>query len=174
MTSRTPAPNPSRKAHDRAKTRGGRRPGPASSGEATGSDAFSVLLVEDDDTDAELISDVLTRSKAVIGHVRAIDGREALDIVGAGSFRPDLVLLDLNMPGMDGFAFLAAARESPVLRGVPVVVLTTSGRYADVREALKGSASCYIVKPGSIDELVEKVERVVAAIKRGDYLERRL
>jgi CheY-like chemotaxis protein len=133
-----------------------------------------VLLVEDDDSDAELISEVLSRIASVGRLVRAMDGRLALDLVADMPFRPQLILLDLNMPRMGGFEFLAAARESPALRGVPVVVLTTSARYADVREALKGTASSYIVKPESIAELAEKIEKVLTTIMSCDYLERRI
>jgi CheY-like chemotaxis protein len=137
-------------------------------------DELSVLVVEDDDSDAELISEILTRMNAIGRLVRAIDGRQALDVVTENAFRPNLILLDLNMPRMDGFEFLAAAREMPLLRGVPVVVLTTSARYADVREALKGTASSYIVKPESVAELAEKIEKVLGTITRGDYLDRRI
>jgi CheY-like chemotaxis protein len=137
-------------------------------------DDVSILVIEDDDSDAELISEILRRMSPVGSLVRAVDGRQALDIVSESAFRPHLILLDLNMPRMNGFEFLAAAREIPLLRGVPVVVLTTSARYADVREALKGTASSYIVKPESLAELSEKIEKVLLSITRGDYLDRRI
>jgi CheY-like chemotaxis protein len=137
-------------------------------------DELSVLVIEDDDSDAELISEILKRMNCIGRLVRAVDGRQALDVVADMAFRPNLILLDLNMPRMNGFEFLAEAREVSLLRGVPVVVLTTSARYADVREALKGTASSYIVKPESMAELAEKIEKVLTSITRGDYLERRI
>jgi CheY-like chemotaxis protein len=134
----------------------------------------AILVVEDDDSDAELISEILGKLSSVGELVRAVDGQQALDLVETEVFRPNLILLDLNMPRMDGFEFLANARGVSLLRGVPVVVLTTSARYADVREALRGTASSYIVKPESVAELREKIEKVIESITRGDYLDRRI
>lgn len=148
---------------------------PARAGvQAVSLDQVAVLVVEDDDSDAELIGEILGRVPAVHRLARAVDGRQALDLVSDSTFQPNLILLDLNMPRMDGFEFLARAREKALLRGVPVVVLTTSARYADVREALRGTASSYIVKPESVAELEDKVRKVITSVTRGDYLDRRM
>ena len=119
-----------------------------------------VLLVEDNDLDAEKV----TRAFRTLGVRRALtrarDGLEALDTLhaelGAAPRSPrPFVLLDLNMPRMNGFEFLAALRSDGRLADTSVFVLTTSGREADVAEAYRHDVTGYFVKPQSMTDMIE-------------------
>jgi len=95
----------------------------------------------------------------------ARDGVEALEFlrgegVHADSPRPDLILLDLNMPRKDGRQVLAELKEDPQLRLVPVVVLTSSAAEEDIRRAYELHGNCYITKPGDLDEFFAIVRAV--------------
>ena len=86
-----------------------------------------ILLVDDSEADVRLTVTALERARAHVTLDRARDGIEALELLrAAGSRRPDLVLLDLNMPRMDGREALREIKQDPDLRSIPVVVLTTS------------------------------------------------
>ncbi|GAA3620621.1 response regulator [Kineosporia mesophila] len=124
-----------------------------------------VLLVEDDPGDVLMITEALERSgRPPVLHV-AGNGHEAPDYlrrVGthAGAVRPDLILLDLNMPRMDGREFLRRIKADPQFRAVPVVVLTTSNAEADVRGSYQGHASAFVTKPLNLDALEDVVEQI--------------
>src|SRR5262245_34275611 len=117
---------------------------------------FHILLVEDDPADARLTTEVFkeTRSGARLSHVA--DGTEAMNFLRrAGSFataeRPDLILLDLNLPQKDGREVLAEIKADSALRRIPVVVLTTSQAEADVDRVYDLKANCYVQKPIQLD-----------------------
>lgn len=111
-----------------------------------------VLLVEDDDADADLAREALAGSPlATELHVVA-DGASALAFLRrtgahAAAPVPDLVLLDLNMPGMDGRSVLTEVKRDPALRDIPVVVLSSSASPRDVACAYALSANSYVTKP---------------------------
>jgi CheY-like chemotaxis protein len=117
-----------------------------------------VLVVEDNDDDVVLLREAFDEVDAVeVLHV-ARDGDEALAFLRRegdhhAAVRPELVLLDINMPRRNGFEVLAALKSDPVLRAIPVVMLTTSRREDDVREAYGQGASSYIPKPVDYDHL---------------------
>jgi CheY-like chemotaxis protein len=112
---------------------------------------LSVLLVEDDDVDAEAVLRSLRRSQVPVDVVWVEDGQEALDVLhGEHSYqtvaRPLIVLLDLNMPRMDGFEFLRALRTDPALRDLVVFVLSTSEAETDRTRAYHENIAGYLVK----------------------------
>ena len=124
------------------------------------------IVVADDDPDDQLLIQEAFRKTALSGTVTvANDGVELLDYLndhrGLGDARrPDLVLLDLNMPRMDGREALAAIKGDPDLRAIPIVVLTTSGDEDDILKTYTLGASSYIRKPVTFTELVESVEHI--------------
>lgn len=124
-----------------------------------------ILLVEDSPTDALLAREALEYSK-VNNHLHHVtDGVEAMAFLRKegkyqGTPRPDLILLDLNMPRKDGREVLAEIKADEALKLIPVVVLTTSEDQADVLEAYEHYANCYIVKPVDFEQFA----RVVRAI----------
>jgi CheY-like chemotaxis protein len=118
-----------------------------------------ILLVEDNPADIAITRQVLRRN-ALDGHLTvARDGEEALALL-AGPYRPDLVLLDLNMPRMGGLEVLEAIKGDPGLCPIPVIVLTSSVADQDVERAYAGHANAYIRKPVDLDDL----SRIIAAI----------
>jgi DNA-binding response OmpR family regulator len=113
----------------------------------------NVLLVDDDPADTALIMDVLKRDPQV-SSAKATDAPEfALRQLSLGRLKPDLVLLDIRMPRLDGFAFLERLREIPTMARTPVVFLTTSRLQSDVMRTKDSSASLYVVKPDSYNDL---------------------
>ncbi|MGA8571274.1 MAG: response regulator [Desulfobaccales bacterium] len=124
-----------------------------------------ILLVEDDPADVEMTQYTLKKSKLVVNLHVAGDGVEALNFLRReGEFaqapRPDLILLDLNMPRMDGRTFLAEMRMDDNLKAIPVCVLTTSQAEEDVIKSYHLGANCYITKPVGLDEFIKLVNAI--------------
>jgi len=126
-------------------------------------EAMNVLLVEDNPADV-FLTEAAFEEAGFCGtlHV-ARDGEEALQFVrGEGSFqqarRPDLILLDLNLPRLDGFEVLRALKWDDAYRSIPIVVLTTSNAPADIRRAYELHANSYTTKPATLPEFVAFVQ----------------
>ena len=116
------------------------------------SQPFAILLAEDEQADAHLVKAALVENKIPADLHHVVDGREVLEFLRrqgprfAGAPRPDLILLDLNMPRMDGRECLAALKQDAALRDIPVVILTTSDVERDVVAAYHLGAAGYITK----------------------------
>jgi chemotaxis family two-component system response regulator Rcp1 len=113
---------------------------------------LTVLLVEDSPGDARLTQEVLHGTNNSLHLVVASDGIEALSLLKRmGTYvhapRPDLILLDLNLPKMNGHAVLAHIKEDPNLKSIPTVILTTSDSEADIGHSYQLRANCYLNKP---------------------------
>jgi CheY-like chemotaxis protein len=128
-------------------------------------DLISVLLVEDDPGDVLLIREAFSDRK--IGNVLSVvsDGVEAMQFIRgegdyAGRERPDLVLLDLNLPRKSGAEVLEEIKSDPELATIPVVVLTTSRAEADVLRSYEMHANAYITKPVDFDRFGEIVQQI--------------
>ncbi len=124
-----------------------------------------ILLVEDDPADVELTQYTIAKTKIHIDLHTVGDGVEALAFLRqegnyAGVPRPDLILLDLNMPRMDGRTFLAEMRADDSLKAIPVVVLTTSNSDEDILKSYKLGANCYVTKPVGLDEFTKVVKTI--------------
>ncbi|BCY09260.1 response regulator [Actinoplanes sp. L3-i22] len=126
---------------------------------------LTVLVVDDDDADTLMIVEALqTATVPPIVH-RAVDGQEALDFLRrrgpfAEAVRPDLVLLDLNMPRVSGHEVLAEVKSDPELRAIPVVVLTTSDAAADIIGSYGEHANAYVNKPMDLDSFEAVVQTI--------------
>jgi CheY-like chemotaxis protein len=122
---------------------------------------FEVLLVEDSPDDVFLMERALKKAGLLWNLTVVMDGQEALDYVaGAGKFAqrqqfpiPSLVFLDLKLPYLSGFEVLAAIRQHPMLRAVPVVVLTSSPEQRDEQRAMQLGANAYCLKPPAAEML---------------------
>ena len=130
-----------------------------------GDKVIDILLVEDSETDAELTLQALKQGKLenTVHHVK--DGVEAMQFLRkegdfAGASRPDLILLDLNMPRLDGREVLKQIREDESLKVIPVVVLTTSSHDKDILETYGLTANSYIVKPVDLNSFFEVVRAI--------------
>ncbi|WP_431836513.1 response regulator [Cellulomonas sp. Y8] len=124
-----------------------------------------VLLVEDDPGDRLLVEEVFDENGSS-GNLRWVeDGVQALDFLHqreefAGAPRPDLILLDLNLPKVNGREVLQQIKSEPDLAPIPVIVLTTSAAEEDIMRAYAGHASAYVTKPLNWDELSDTVRRI--------------
>ena len=131
--------------------------------------AINVMVVDDDAADTSLILNVLKRHPNV-SSTHAIDAPEvALEQLTSGHLKPDLVLLDIHMPRLDGFAFLNRIRRIPDMVFTPVVFLTTSCLATDVIEARHSSASFYVIKPDTYLELNARLDWVVKRAVSGAW-----
>jgi CheY-like chemotaxis protein len=124
-----------------------------------------ILLVEDNPGDVCLTSEAFRDFKVANDLHVVMDGAEALDFLyrrgeHADAVRPDLVLLDLNLPKVDGREVLAEIKQDPQLRRVPVVVLTTSRNEADVLRSYDLHANAYVTKPIDLDQFIDVVRRI--------------
>jgi CheY-like chemotaxis protein len=124
-----------------------------------------VLLVEDNPSDVYLTQVAFRRSNAETQIHVVEDGIQAMAFLRqegsyASSPRPDLVLLDLNLPRKHGHKVLREIKEDPELRGIPVIILTTSTAEADINLCYEDHANCYIAKPVDFDQF-EKVVREI-------------
>ena len=126
---------------------------------------IEILLVEDNPGDVRLTQEALKESKILNRLSVVCDGEAAMSALrNEGQYtelpRPDLVLLDLNLPRKDGREVLADIKADPALRRIPVVVLTTSEAEQDVLKAYDLHANCYIVKPVDFGQFI-KVIRLI-------------
>lgn len=127
--------------------------------------AIDILMVEDNPGDARLTREALKESKVCnnLHHVR--DGVEAMEFLRKeGEFisapTPDIILLDLNLPRKDGRQVLAELKAIPLLKHIPVVVLTTSEAEQDIVKSYELHANCYITKPVDLDKFVEIIHGI--------------
>ena len=126
---------------------------------------IEILLVEDSPTDARLTMEALQEGR-VRNHVRHVEaGDEAMAILRregdeADAPRPDLILLDLNLPGMDGREVLQEIKEDPNLKRIPVVVMTTSRSERDSLQAYNLHANCYVTKPVDVEQFLGAVRKI--------------
>ena len=120
-----------------------------------------ILLVEDDSVDAMTVKRAFKDLNVTNLLVHTLNGEEALNHLRAESNgNPCVILLDLNMPKMNGIEFLKVAKADDVLKSIPVVVLTTSQEEQDVVESFKLSAAGYIVKPVDYKKFVEAMRTI--------------
>ena len=124
-----------------------------------------ILMAEDNPGDVRLMLEALRQYK-VRNQLHVVeDGEAALAFLRreapyAQAPRPDLILLDLNMPRKGGLEVLASIKADPSLRRIPVVVLTSSGAERDVVSSYDQHANCYIVKPLDLEQFIQVVERI--------------
>ncbi|HXO33732.1 MAG TPA: response regulator [Candidatus Acidoferrales bacterium] len=135
--------------------------------ESIGTDAapMEVLLVEDSPGDVRLTREAFKDAKVHINMHVASDGTEAMAFLKreeghADAPRPDLILLDLNLPKKDGREVLGEIKDSPTLKSIPVVILTTSASEADILRGYLLHANCYITKPVDLKGFLNVVKSI--------------
>ncbi|OLP15544.1 response regulator [Leptolyngbya sp. 'hensonii'] len=135
---------------------------------------IEILLVEDSPSDADLTVDTLSESKVLNNLSVVEDGVEALAFLRReGDYteapRPDLILLDLNLPRKDGREVLLEIKADPELNTIPVVVLTTSSAEEDIVKTYQLHANCYVTKPVGLEEFIGIIRLIesfwLAAVK---------
>ncbi len=127
------------------------------------SQSRTVFLVDDDWDDCEIFGFALETLGAPLSLVCAFDGVNALEQMAMPEFvRPDLIVLDLNMPRMNGMEFLAELRKRPEYAQTPVVVYSTSSAPADINGALHGGATAFMTKHSSFPRMCDDLRDVLA------------
>jgi len=126
---------------------------------------IDILLVEDNPGDVRLTREALKEGKVLNNLHVASDGMEAVAFLRrqgkfADEIRPDIILLDLNLPKKDGREVLADIKTDPDLRRIPVVILTTSKSEEDILKTYDLHANCYITKPVDLDQFITVVQSV--------------
>jgi CheY-like chemotaxis protein len=124
------------------------------------SEPITVLLVEDDPGDVVLIQEAFEHNKVRNKLHIAGDGVEAMEFLRADGERPDLILLDLNLPRKDGREVLAEVKSDPALRSIPIVVLTTSKAEEDILRSYDLHANAYVTKPVDFNRFIEVVRQI--------------
>lgn len=127
--------------------------------------SIRILLVEDNPGDARLTQEALEEARIANDLDIVADGAQALEFVKrqgryAHSARPDLILLDLNLPKMSGLEVLAEIKKDDRLRSIPVIILTTSRNHEEVNRAYFLNCNAYIVKPVSLEQFIEAIELI--------------
>jgi chemotaxis family two-component system response regulator Rcp1 len=124
-----------------------------------------LLLVEDNPGDVRLTREAFKDSPIPVHLSVAKDGEEAIDFLRRrGNFsdapRPDLILLDLNLPRKNGGEVLSEIKADPDLKRIPVVIMTTSSSQEDIEKAYSLNANCYITKPIGLDDFMGVVQSI--------------
>lgn len=126
----------------------------------------NILLVEDDPGDQKLVK-ISLKDNRIANDLHIVNnGKDALDYLyhrgdySDGTPRPDLILLDLNMPGMNGKEFLKQIKSDENLKAIPVVILTSSGAEKDILQGYNLQASGYVKKPPDLMEFKEVIKRI--------------
>ncbi len=121
--------------------------------------SLKILLIEDDAIEIMKFNRVLKSLNVNHKIIEANNGEEALDILTNKNIVPDIILLDLNMPKVNGIDFLRILKNDSLLRYIPSIVLTTSSNNKDLMECYKIGIAGYILKPLKYEEYVERIKR---------------
>lgn len=122
---------------------------------------IEILLVDDSELDCRLTLEALKDAKLRNTIHVVNDGEAALEYLRrAGARRPDLILLDLNLPGLDGREVLEEIKADPDLKHIPVVILTTSRAEADILRSYQSHANCYVTKPVDLEQFSKVVRSI--------------
>ena len=137
----------------------------ANRGDATAAPPVEILLVEDNPGDVRLTKEALREGKVYNNLHWAKDGVEALEFLRregkhADAPRPDIILLDLNLPKKDGREVLSSIKNDDRFKQIPVVILTTSEAEEDVLRSYELHANCYITKPVDLDKFIVVVQSI--------------
>jgi CheY-like chemotaxis protein len=117
-----------------------------------------LLVIEDSNEDFEALSRIMGQvSQISLDLHRCTDGDEALDFLNQTPLNPDLIILDLNLPGTDGREILVTIKQTQKLRSIPIVVLSTSSNPKDIEACYQSGVNSYMLKPMNINELKDSL-----------------
>ena len=122
---------------------------------------LNILLVEDNRIEIVKLKRAIVHLEMLHEVTEAENGEEALHLLREKKVNPDLVLLDLNMPKMNGLEFLSIVRQDESLKYLPIVILTTSSNTRDLTEAYSLGVAGYILKPLKYDDYVRKIQHIL-------------
>jgi len=122
---------------------------------------LKILLIEDDTIEVMKFNRVLSNLTLRHEIIEANNGEEAIDLLKEDSKRPDIIVLDLNMPKMNGLEFLNILKKDPVLKYIPAIILTTSNNHKDLLECYKIGIAGYILKPLRYEDYIDRIQRLL-------------
>jgi len=131
-----------------------------------------ILLVDDDQDDTELFHEALKNIDHNIEFYKVHSCQEGLEELKNGEFHPEIIFLDINMPGMNGWECLSILKSDEELKQIPVVMYSTASLSLDGKKALKNGALCFLEKPSTYVKLKEFLEKITVA--SSENLEREL
>lgn len=121
---------------------------------------IKILLVEDNEGDIVLTQEALKDGRIKNNIILARDGVEALAILDSGEELPDLILLDINLPKLNGLEVLTAIKTDPRLKTIPVIMLSTSDEQNDIFTSYSNYANCFITKPVDFNRFIDVVRTI--------------
>ncbi|MBQ4802794.1 response regulator [Aquimarina sp. MMG015] len=122
---------------------------------------LKILLIEDDEIERMKFTRVLQKNSYTCKLQEATNGEEAVEILDDDTRTPDLILLDLNMPKMNGIEFLKSLKNNDKLKYIPVIILSTSNNHQDLKRCYEEGIAGYLVKPLKYEEYVEKIKSLI-------------
>ena len=123
---------------------------------------LKILLIEDDMIEIMKLNRTISTLKLDHTIIEANNGEDALEILEQKDNLPDIILLDLNMPKINGIEFLSILKKDDVLKYIPTVILTTSNNQKDLLECYKIGIAGYVLKPLKYEDYVSKIEKLLA------------
>ncbi|QRM88830.1 response regulator [Lacinutrix sp. WUR7] len=123
---------------------------------------LKILLIEDDMIEVMKLNRTISTLKLDHKIIEANNGEEALEILEQKDNLPDIILLDLNMPKINGIEFLSILKSDDVLKYIPTIILTTSNNQKDLLECYKIGVAGYVLKPLKYEDYVSKIEKLLA------------
>jgi response regulator RpfG family c-di-GMP phosphodiesterase len=123
---------------------------------------LKILLIEDDMIEIMKLNRTISKLKLNHKIIEANDGDIALKLLRNKDNLPDIILLDLNMPKINGIEFLNALKSNDTLKYIPTIILTTSSNHKDLHECFKIGVSGYILKPLKYEVYVEKIKKILS------------
>ena len=124
--------------------------------------SLKILLIEDDVIEVMKFNRTIGFLKLSHKVIEANNGEDALKILENKTNRPDIILVDLNMPKINGIEFLNILKSDNVLRYIPAIVLTTSSNMKDLRECYEAGVAGYLLKPLKYEDYVSRIEKLLA------------
>lgn len=122
---------------------------------------LNILLIEDDVIEVMKFNRVLSTLGLNHKIIEANNGEEALEILKVKDIIPDIIILDLNMPKINGIEFLTILKNDSYLRYIPAIILTTSNNHRDVLECYKIGIAGYVLKPLKYDDYVDRIKKIL-------------
>jgi CheY-like chemotaxis protein len=123
--------------------------------------SLNILLIEDDAIEVMKFNRVLSTLKLNHKIIEAGNGEEALEILQVKKTIPDIILLDLNMPKINGIEFLQILKKDSFLKYIPAIILSTSNNHRDVLECYKIGIAGYVIKPLKYDDYVDRITKTL-------------
>nr|WP_315156129.1 response regulator [uncultured Flavobacterium sp.] len=123
--------------------------------------SLNILLIEDDSIEIMKFNRVLNNLGANHKIIEANNGEEALEILQSKTIIPDIIVLDLNMPKLNGIEFLKILKSDPVLTYIPSIILTTSSNHQDLLECYKIGIAGYLLKPLKYDDYMVRIKNLL-------------